>query len=126
MLSLEYIRIRKDRPLEQRLASIWCAACHELNIPCVLVYLNDEDAYISANLSHLPETPDLKEKTHEVQQKLACIQYRYTGSEKGYWSHNHGYFTFDCIPRDKAQEAAGTIFQVIKSNLPATKPTSGL
>lgn len=126
MLSIKYIRIRKNRPLEARLASIWCAACNELNIPCVLIYVNEEDAYISANLNHLEHTPDLTLQADIVHEKLVSIQHEFTGSDKGYWSHNHGYHTFDGIPKAKAQEAAGTIFQVIKTNCLTENQTATL
>ncbi|MBK0404261.1 hypothetical protein I5M27_14790 [Adhaeribacter sp. BT258] len=120
MLSLKYIRIRNERPLEQRLASIWRAACTEFKIPCILIYLEENAAYISANLKHLAEKPDFQEKKAFTQQTLQALQYQYTGSARGYWKHNDYYYTFEAIPRSEAQALATEIFQTLIAEVPET------
>jgi hypothetical protein len=127
MLSLKYIRIRSERPLEQRLASVWRAACTEFKIPCILIYLEENAAYISANLKHLAENrlradeteaPDLQQRKALTQQALKTLQLQYTGSARGYWKHNDYYYTFEAVPRHEAQALATAIFQTLAAEMP--------
>ena len=117
MLSLKYIRIRKDRLAEQRLSSIWRDACADFGIPCVLIYLDDKCAYISASLKHLPDHLLPDQYTEEMQQKLLLAQENYTGTTQGYWKHSTSYHTFDCIPLEVAKEAATAIFETLSGYL---------
>ncbi|HSI90613.1 MAG TPA: hypothetical protein VK927_05815 [Adhaeribacter sp.] len=109
MLSLKYIRIRQERPLEQRLTSIWRAACTEFSIPCILIYLEADAAYISTNINHLPQPAE----TEKLLQTLTLLQQQYTGNARGFWKHNDSYFTFDGLPRHAAMEFAAAIFQAL-------------
>ena len=127
MLSLKYIRIRKDRPTEQCLSSIWRDACADFGIPCVLIYLDEKCAYISASLKHLPDLPATDQPAEDLQQQFLLAQATYTGTTQGYWKHSNSYYTFDCIPRETAKEAAVAIFEVLiaylhQENLPAKLP----
>lgn len=135
MLSLKYIRIRKDRPLEQRLSSIWRDACADFGIPCVLIYLDEKCAYISASLKHFAtlQTPD--QFAENLQQKLLQAQETYAGTTKGYWKHSNAYYTFDCIPHEVAKEAAVAIFEtlsgyvhpeILQPRLPETESNNSL
>lgn len=117
MLSLKSIRIRKDRPAEQRLSSIWRDACADFGIPCVLIYLDEKCAYISASLKHLPDLQAPDQHAEDIQQKLLQAQEKYAGTTQGYWKHSNSYYTFDCIPREAAKEAAVTIFETLSGYL---------
>src|SRR5688572_21305913 len=122
MFSSKYIQIRKERSIEQRLASIWLDACSELEIPCILIYQSNWTAYISVNLKFLPEAlvdllPDMN-----LEAKLLCIQQKYSNQGAGYCMHNEMYHTFDAIPKELAAEAAAEIYDTIM--LPAFRKTS--
>ena len=84
MRSSKFIQIRKERSVEQRLASIWLDACAELEIPCILIYQSNWTAYISLNLKYIPEALALTLNAEKLQQKLATIQQKHTTSEQGY------------------------------------------
>ncbi len=117
MLTLKYIRIRKDRPTEQCLASIWCDACANLEIPCVLIYLDQGSAYISASLKHLPPLNATEKLTNETEEKLKLIPLTYAATSKGYWKHSSTYFTFDSVPPEFADKAAAAIFDALTAYL---------
>jgi len=125
MLSLKYIRIRKDRPAEQPLSSIWRDACADFGIPCVLIYLDEKCAYISASLKHLPNLQPSDQASEDMKQNLLLAQSTYAGTTQGYWKHSNAYHTFDCIPREAAQAAATTIFETLSTylnqDIPLTK-----
>ena len=129
MLSLKYIRIRKDRPVEQRLSSIWREACADFGIPCVLIYLDGDCAYISASLKHLRNLSLPEPGLQQLQEKLIQTQLQFAGARKGYWKHSDYYHTFDGIPQATAKEAASNIFAVLSEylnagQLPAKKSES--
>ncbi len=111
MLSIKYIRIRKERPAEQNLSSIWRDACAELGIPCIIIYQDQKKAYISASLRHLQVIQPVDETAPEMQEKLQTIQTQFSVNPNGYWKHNDFYYTFDEIPVTDAKAAATLVFQ---------------
>jgi hypothetical protein len=113
MHSSKYIQIRKERSVEQRLASIWLDACSELEIPCILIYQSHWNAYISLNLKFIPESLLQSLNPEELQEKLSLIQQKYTSAATGYCQHNSTYHTFDAIPNTFAAQAAAEIFDTI-------------
>jgi len=120
MLSLQYIRIRKDRPAEKCLSSIWNDACTQFQIPVVLIYMSEENAYITVNLKHLQHTAGFKNWHTEFSAPLQELQQLYTGTTKGYWKHNECYYTFDEISKPVAQEMASAIFRSLLEKLSQT------
>jgi hypothetical protein len=122
MLSSKYIQIRKDRSVEQRLASIWLDACSELEIPCILIYQSNWTAYISVNLKFLPEALAELVPSMDLEEKLFCIHKKYTHQEAGYCMHNALYHTFDGIPKELAAQVAAEIYDTIM--LPAFRKTA--
>ncbi len=113
MRSSKFIQIRKERSVEQRLASIWLDACSELEIPCILVYESNWNAYISVNLKFVPEALAENLDQEKIQHQLAIIQQKYTSNTTGYCKHNNSYHTFDAIPKAHAKSAAAEIFDTI-------------
>ncbi|MFC5270751.1 hypothetical protein [Adhaeribacter terreus] len=113
MHSSKFIQIRKERSVEQRLASIWLDACCELEIPCILIYQSHWNAYISLNLKFIPEALAESFDQDELQKKLSLIQQKYTAAATGYCQHNNTYHTFDSIPNEFAAQAAAEIFDTI-------------
>jgi len=113
MHSSKFIQIRKERSVEQRLASIWLDACSELEIPCILIYQGHWNAYISVNLKFVPEALAEKLDPEMLQHQLTVIQQKYTSSTTGYCQHNLSYHTFDSIPKEVAQPLAAEIFDTI-------------
>ena len=113
MHSSKFIQIRKERSVEQRLASIWLDACSELEIPCILIYQSNWTAYISVNLKFLPETLAEKLDTLNLETKLLAIHRKYTDLDSGYCQHNSIYHTFDGIPKEVAADAAAEIYDAI-------------
>ncbi|MFC5270750.1 hypothetical protein [Adhaeribacter terreus] len=111
MLSLQFIRIRKERPTEKCLASIWSDACAQFQIPCVLIYLNEETAYITANLKHLKLAPDFTSRQANFNETFQALHQKFTGSDKGYWQHNNYYHTFDAVPKPVVLEMGSAIFR---------------
>jgi hypothetical protein len=125
MLNSKYIQIRKERSIEQRLASIWLDACSELEIPCILIYEGHWNAYISVNLKFIPDTfaQNLEAATEHFSRELALIQQKYTAASDGYCNHNKTYHTFDSIPKEVAKQVAAEIFDTLMSySLPENKP----
>jgi hypothetical protein len=113
MHSSKFIQIRKERSIEQRLASIWLDACSELEIPCILIYQSHWNAYISLNLKFIPENLATRLDPEKLQEQLAFIQQKYTFTTAGYCQHNATYHTFDAIPKETAQQVAIEIFDTI-------------
>ena len=113
MRSSKFIQIRKERSVEQRLASIWLDACSELEIPCILIYQGNWTADISVNLKFIPEALAQTLQSETVQQKLAGIQQKYASAASGYCQHNSTYHTFDGIPNEFASLAATEIYDTI-------------
>ena len=113
MHSSKFIQIRKERSVEQRLASIWLDACSELEIPCILIYQSNWTAYISVNLKFLPETLADNLDTLNLEEKLVSIHKKYTDQGAGYCQHNAKYHTFDGIPKEMACAAAAEIYDTI-------------
>ena len=113
MHSTKFIQIRKERSLEQRLASIWLDACSELEIPCILIYQSSWNAYISLNLKFLPEAQSEALDNEMLQAKLSGIQEKYGRIKTGYCQHNATYHTFDGIPKESATAAAAEIYDTI-------------
>ena len=113
MHSSKFIQIRKERSVEQRLASIWLDACSELQIPCILVYQSHWNAYISLNLKFVPEEFSQNLDPESLQQQLSEIQQKYSTAPAGYCQHNQNYHTFDAIPVNSATKAATEIFDAI-------------
>ena len=113
MHSSKYIQIRKERSVEQRLASIWLDACSELEIPCILIYQSHWNAYLSLNLKYIPDALAEKLDLEKLQEQLAIIQEKYTFATQGYCQHNPTYHTFDGIPKETAQQVATEIFDTI-------------
>jgi hypothetical protein len=122
MRSSKFIQIRKDRSVEQRLASIWLDACSELEIPCILIYQGNWTAYISVNLKFLPEALAEKLSSLELEKNLFCIHKKYAEQESGYCQHNALYHTFDGIPKELAAQVAAEIYDTIM--LPAFRKSS--
>src|SRR5687768_3088211 len=116
MYSSKFIQIRKERSVEQRLASIWLDACSELEIPCILIYQDHWNAYISLNLKFVPDTLAKNLDPEALQQQLAVIQQKYTATTTGYCQHNFAYHTFDAVPKEFAQPLATEIFDTIMKN----------
>lgn len=113
MHSSKFIQIRKERHVEQRLASIWLDACAELEIPCILVYEDHWNAYISLNLKFIPETLTEKLDMDSVQQQLLSIQEKYASKAGGYCNHNNAYHTFDAVPKEHARKVATEIYDTV-------------
>lgn len=113
MHSSKYIQIRKERSVEQRLASIWLDACSELEIPCILIYQGNWTAYISVNLKFIPEALTQILDVVLLEQKLQTIQKKYTATISGYCQHNAQYHTFDGIPNEIATSVATEIYDAI-------------
>src|SRR6476659_7503795 len=103
MHNSKFIQIRKERSIEQRLASIWLDACSELEIPCILIYQSHWNAYISLNLKFIPEALADKIDDEKLQEQLTFIQQKYTFTAASYCQHNLTYHTFDAIPKENAQ-----------------------
>lgn len=122
MRSSKFIQIRKERSVEQRLASIWLDACSELEIPCILIYQGNWTAYISLNLKFVPDALAQALDTEQLQQQLAAIQEKYTTSPNGYCQHNLTYHTFDGIPNELANLAATEIYDAVM--LPAFRKST--
>ena len=124
MHSSKFIQIRKDRSVEQRLASIWLDACSELEIPCILIYQGHRNAYISVNLKFIPETLAQNLDPEKLKEQLSLINQKYTSQPAGYCQHNPGYHTFDGVPKEVAQELATEVFDSISAyNIPALAET---
>lgn len=123
MLSLKYIRIRKERPAEQCLSTIWQQACADFGIPCVLIYLDGGSGYISASLKHLRNLDFPEQGLPQLHEKLRQNQLIFAGTTQGYWKHSDYYHTFDRIPQAVAKEAAEAIFTALNGYLhPEPKP----
>jgi len=113
MHNSKYIQIRKERSVEQRLASIWLDACSELEIPCILIYQGNWTAYISVNLKFIPDSLSEKLDVALLEKKLQTIQEKYTSAPTGYCQHNAKYHTFDGIPNEVATRAAVELYDAI-------------
>ncbi|KAA9331917.1 hypothetical protein [Adhaeribacter soli] len=122
MHSSKFILIRKERSLEQRLASIWLDACAELEIPCILIYEEYRNAYISVNLKFLSESLTGKLDAKKVEQQLSAIQQKFTGEVSGYCRHSNSYHTFDAIPKELAKQVAVEIYDAIMAAERQTMP----
>ena len=113
MHSSKYVQIRKERSVEQRLASIWLDACSELEIPCILIYQSSRTSYISVNLKFIPESLTQVLDAVLLEKKLQTIQEKYTAAPTGYCRHNAHYHTFDGIPNEIATSVATEIYDTI-------------
>ena len=122
MHSSKFIQIRKERSVEQRLASIWLDACSELEIPCILIYQGNWTAYISLNLKFIPEGLAEVLDVALLEKKLQAIQEKYATTPTGYCHHNAKYHTFDSIPNETATRAAVEIYDAIM--LPAFRKST--
>lgn len=122
MHNSKYIQIRKERSVEQRLASIWLDACSELEIPCILIYQGNWTAYISVNLKFIPEAQAEILDVALLEKRLQTIQEKYAATVNGYCQHNAKYHTFDGIPNEVATRAAVDIYDAIM--LPSFRKSS--
>lgn len=110
------LEVQKNKSEDQNLVGEWLSNCQAEKRPCVIIYYDGDDAYISANIMGLVTShePKLEVDQSTINKCFLNLSLAYTENPKNYWNHNGMYFTFDNIPKDRANAVAEEIYHTLE------------
>ncbi|HSI91319.1 MAG TPA: hypothetical protein VK927_09400 [Adhaeribacter sp.] len=119
-----FIEVRKNRPEDQEAISKWLVTCQTNNMPVIIVYYDQDTAYISASILNLVNSSayEVAVDGDGLDKKFSALGLAENGFAINYWNHNGRFFTFDGIPKNKAPEVATRIFDILDHSITLNHP----
>lgn len=111
----KYIEVQKNKVKDQEQIGAWLSECTANRQPAIVIYYDNDEAYISASITSLLSNADysMDVDTVKIHDSFSRLSVSYSPKTMHYLNHNDKYFTFDAVPLNRAQEAAEEIYDIL-------------